>query len=80
MARLTLTPTQLFVECDSGARLDRVKHQLASAFGFSLHFCGERAEVPPHELPEVNLEEEEAAPQIVVVTPDAEQEIGRAHV
>ena len=75
MARLTLTPTQLFVECDSGARLDRVKHQLASAFGFSLHFCGERAEVPPHELPEVNLEEEEAAPQIVVVTPDAEQEL-----
>ncbi len=75
MARLTLTPTQLFVECDSAARLDRVKHQLASAFGFSLHFCGERAEVPPHELSNVNLEKEEAAPQIVVVTPDAEQEL-----
>lgn len=73
VARLTLTPAQLFVECESGARLDRVKHQLASVFGFSLHFCGEAAEVPPHELPEVNLEDEEPAPRVVGVTPDAEQ-------
>lgn len=72
-ARLTLTPTQLFVECESGARLDRIKHQLASAFGFSLHFCGESTEVPPHELTEPSLEEEEPAPQEVVVTPEAEQ-------
>ena len=74
-ARLTLSPTQLFVECESGARLDRVKHQLASAFGFSLHFCGEGTKVPPHELPDVNLEEEEPAPGTVVVTREAEQEI-----
>lgn len=74
-ARLTLTPAQLFVECESGTRLDRVKHQLASTFGFSLHFCGEAMEVPPHELPEVNLEEEEPAPRAVVVAPDAEQEL-----
>jgi hypothetical protein len=71
-ARLTLTPAQLFVECDSGARLDRVKHQLASAFGFSLHFCGESTEVPPHELAEPSLEEE-PPPQEVIVTPGAEQ-------
>lgn len=75
VARLTLTPTQLFVECDSGARLDRVKHQLASAFGFLLHFCGESNQVPPHDLPDVNLEEEEPAPLTVVVTPEVEQEL-----
>jgi hypothetical protein len=74
-ARLTLTPAQLFVECESGARLDRVKHQLASAFGFSLHFCGEATEVPPHELPDINLEEEEPAPHVVVVTAEAEQQL-----
>lgn len=73
VARLTLTPAQLFIECESGACLDRVKHQLVSVFGFALHFCGEATEVPPHELPEVNLEEEEPAPRAVVVTPDAEQ-------
>jgi hypothetical protein len=74
-ARLTLTPTQLFVECESGACLDRVKHQLASTFGFSLHFCGEATEVPPHRLPEVNLEDEEPAARAIVVTPEAEQEL-----
>jgi hypothetical protein len=74
-ARLTLTPAQLFVECESGARLDRVKHQLASTFGFSLHFCGEAAEAPPHELPDINLEDEEPAPHVVVVTAEAEQQL-----
>ncbi len=77
-ARLTLSPTQVIVECDSAARLDRVKHQLASAFGFSLHFCGEATRVPPHEVPEVNLEEEEPPPQTVVVTREAEQDILKA--
>ena len=74
-ARLTLTPTQLIVECDSGSRLDRVKHQLASAFGFSLHFCGEATQPPPHALPPVDLEEEEPGPGTVVVTREAEQDI-----
>lgn len=32
-------------------------------------------EVPPHELPEVNLEAEEPAPRTIVVTSDAEQEL-----
>ena len=74
-ARLTLTPAQLFVECESGARLDRVKHQLASTFGFAIHFCGEATEVPPHDLPDVNLEEEAPAPCEVVVATEAEQEL-----
>jgi hypothetical protein len=78
MGRLTLTPTQLIVECESGARLDRVKHQLASTFGFSLHFLGEATKAPPHEPAEVNLEEEEPAPGTVVVTREAEQEILQA--
>lgn len=75
VARLTLTPTQLFVECESGARLDRVKHQLAAVFGFALHFRGESSQVPPHDPPEANLEEDEPAPQIVLVSPEVEQEL-----
>lgn len=75
VARLTLTPTQVFVECDSGTRLDRVKHQLAGAFGFSLRFCGESNQVPPHDPPDVNLEEDEPAPLTIVVMPEAEQEL-----
>jgi len=74
-ARLTLTTAQLFVECESGARLDRVKHQLASTFGFSLHFFGEAVTVPPHDLQEVSLEDEDPPPRSVVVTPEAEQEL-----
>jgi hypothetical protein len=72
VARLTLTPTQLFVECDSSARLDRVKHQLASTFGFALHFRGESTRVPSHELPHVNLEDDEPVPLTVVVHPEEE--------
>src|SRR6185295_17019487 len=41
IARLILTTTQLWVECDARERLDAVKHQLAETFGFSLHFRGE---------------------------------------
>ncbi|RPH77858.1 MAG: hypothetical protein EHM80_11605, partial [Nitrospiraceae bacterium] len=37
VARLILTATQLWVECDSRERLDAVKHKLAATFGFSLH-------------------------------------------
>ena len=75
VARLTLTPAQMFVECESGARLDQVKHRLASTFGFALHFCGEATGVPPHDLSEVNLEAEEPAPCVVVVTTEAEREL-----
>jgi hypothetical protein len=50
VARVTLTPSQLWVECDSGERLDAVKHALAAAYGFSLHFRGETVTPPRHEL------------------------------
>lgn len=74
-ARLTLTPVQVLVECDSRARLDRVKHQLASTFGYSLHFRGESTTVPAHDLPEVDLATEEQAPVAVVVGPEEEHRL-----
>jgi hypothetical protein len=46
-ARLTLTSSQLILECDSPERLNDVKHSLARAFGFALHFRGETL-APPH--------------------------------
>jgi hypothetical protein len=55
VARFTLTPTQLTVEADTADRLDTIKHQLASTFGFSLHFRGETLTAPPHWLPYVDL-------------------------
>ena len=55
VARFTLTPTQLTVEADTADRLDAIKHQLASTFGFSLHFRGETLTAPPHSLPYVDL-------------------------
>ena len=55
VARFTLTPTQLTVEADSPDRLDTIKHQLAAAFGFSLHFKGETLGAPSHSLPQIDL-------------------------
>jgi hypothetical protein len=55
VARFTLTPTQLTVETDTASRLDSLKHQLASTFGFSLHFKGETLTPPPHWLLYVDL-------------------------
>ena len=40
-ARLTLTSSQLILECDSPERLNDIKHSLARVFGFALHFRGE---------------------------------------
>ncbi len=68
VARLTLTPTQLWVETDSRERLDTLKHQLASALGFSLHFRGETTVPPPHLLSEEELDAEQ--PVRVIVTPE----------
>lgn len=73
VARLTLTPTQLLVECDSRERLDVVKHQLAAAFGFSLHFGGESATPPPRRVTESELARVE--PLTVVVTPEEDRTI-----
>ena len=55
VARLILTATQLWVECDSRERLDAVKHKLAATFGFSLHFRGETYTPPPRQLKESEL-------------------------
>jgi hypothetical protein len=55
VARLILTATQLWVECDSRERLDAVKHTLAAMFGFSLHFRGETCTPPPRQLKESEL-------------------------
>ncbi|HEX6531142.1 MAG TPA: hypothetical protein VF019_00855 [Nitrospira sp.] len=50
IARLTLTSSQLIVECDSRTRLDEIKHRLAAVFGFSLHFRGETMTPPYHDV------------------------------
>lgn len=68
VARLTLTSTQLWVETDSRERLDTVKHQLASALGFSLHFRGDATAPPPHLLSAEELDAEQ--PVRVVITPE----------
>ncbi|MGE0475048.1 MAG: hypothetical protein AB7P17_15545 [Nitrospirales bacterium] len=69
VARVTLPPTQLTVEADSASRLDDLKHQLASTFGFSLHFKGETLTPPSHSPPHVDLlAEEYIAPPVTVRT------------
>ncbi|HEX8751027.1 MAG TPA: hypothetical protein VF732_07925, partial [Nitrospira sp.] len=55
VARLTLTASQLVVECDSPERLDAIKHQLAATFGFSLHFRGETVTPPARQLSVADL-------------------------
>jgi len=65
VARLTLTPVQLIVECDTPDRLNAIKHQLASTFGYSLHFRGESLAPPSRELPADQLTRGES-PSIVV--------------
>jgi hypothetical protein len=71
VARLALTTTQLMVECDSRERLDAVKHQLAAAFGFSLHFRGESATPPPRQVTESQLATDQ--PLTVVVSPEEDR-------
>jgi len=75
VARLTLTPTQLHVETDSADRLDTIKHQLAAAFGFSLHFKGETTAPPQHLTPEVDLLSESYVVPPTVVSQKEEQQI-----
>jgi hypothetical protein len=50
IAKLTLTSSQLMVECDGPERLDRIKHRLAASFGFSLHFRDETLTPPIRQL------------------------------
>lgn len=65
-ARLTLTPVQLFVECASPDRLNTVKHQLASAFGYSVRFRGESLSAPDRRISPDQLTKE--VPGSIVVT------------
>ncbi|GJL61529.1 MAG: hypothetical protein NPIRA04_01830 [Nitrospirales bacterium] len=77
VARLTLTRTQLFVETDSGERLDTLKHELARTFGFSLHFRGEITTPPAHIPPEVDLLSDTFNARPVIVAIEDDQKILR---
>jgi hypothetical protein len=50
VARLTLTSSQLIVECDGPERLDLIKHRLAASLGFLLHFRDETLAPPARQL------------------------------
>ncbi len=67
VARLTLTPTQLMVECESRERLNELKHRLAGTFGYSLHFRGETGGPPARKLSVEDLMKEEG-PSLVITT------------
>nr|HMS86626.1 hypothetical protein [Nitrospira sp.] len=71
VAKLTLTAYQLIVECDSPQRLDHVKHRLAAALGFSLHFRGETVVAPTRLLSVAELTAD--TPPRVVVTSEEEK-------
>jgi hypothetical protein len=71
VAKLTLTSSQLIVECDSPERLDGIKHRLAASFGFSLHFRGETLAPPARQLTVAELMSDE--PLTVVVTPQEDR-------
>jgi hypothetical protein len=70
VARLILTATQLWVECDSRERLDAIKHKLAATFGFSLHFRGETYTPPPRQLKESELAVEEPLTLVISAEED----------
>jgi hypothetical protein len=66
VAKLTLTSSQLLVECDGPERLDQIKHRLAATFGFSLHFRDEMKTPPVRQLSVTELRSDE--PTTLVVT------------
>ena len=70
VARLILTATQLWAECESRERLDAVKHKFAATFGFSLHFRGETYLPPPRQLKESELAVEEPLTLVVSAEED----------
>lgn len=65
-ARVTVTATELFLECDSRERLDAIKHRLAATFGYSLHFRGESVQPPVRQVTKDELSGND--PLTVVVT------------
>ncbi len=72
VGRATLTPSQLFIECDTPERLNRLKHTLASAFGFSLHFRGETTVAPMHQQSFPDIEKDHPERHSIVVDKDEE--------
>ena len=70
-ARVTVTATELFLECDNRERLDTVKHSLAATFGFSLHFRGEAVQPPARQVTQEELSA--AEPLTVVVTAEEDR-------
>ena len=71
VAKLTLTSSQLIVECDSPERLDQIKHRLAASLGFSLHFRDETVTPPARQLSVAELMSDE--PPALVITPDEDR-------
>jgi hypothetical protein len=65
VARLTLTSSQLILECDSRNRLVDIKHQLAAAFGFALHFREETLIPPFHDVKLEELESDQPTSVII---------------
>ncbi len=64
--RVTLTSSQLMIECDGPERLDQIKHRLAATFGFSLHFRDETLVPPVRQLSRAELMSDEP-PTLVVM-------------
>ena len=75
VARITMTPSQLFIEADSGEELDTLKHRLARAFGFSLHFRGEITTPPAHIPPQVDLLSDTFEAPAVTVTQEEDLKV-----
>jgi hypothetical protein len=71
VAKLTLTSSQLIVECDNAERLDHIKHRLAASFGFSLHFRGESLMPPARPFAVSELMRDQ--PLTLVVTPEEDR-------
>ncbi|HET6278325.1 MAG TPA: hypothetical protein VFG08_06050 [Candidatus Polarisedimenticolia bacterium] len=76
VARITVTPVQLILECDAPDRLEDLKHRLASTFGYALHFRGETTAPPPRRVTEAELAKAESYQ--VVVTPEEERDLLRS--
>ncbi len=70
VARLTLAPTQLMVECDSRERLNELKHRLAGTFGYSLHFRGETEGPPARKLSVEDLMKAEGPSLVITAEED----------
>jgi hypothetical protein len=77
VARMTLTPAQLLIECDSPERLEGIKHRLAATFGFTLHFKVETGAKPRHAVAwrDLDLAQEAPPAPTVTVAPDEEQRL-----